>query len=297
MENKLKGEKYYTTDLWLRSGSNPPKNIKNKIKKNSSVKPVRINDQDKANERNYRPRFLKSNPYTYVPIFTTIGDEQQKAAAQQGEMGQKETTSPKVNELMALINDNKIQESDFQLLVDAAKTLSGPEKILLNRRLFESASRGAQKMLQILNPNAKPREVYEKAPSRALTEDEMKEISIEPERKKNKKNRILDDDLVIQDQLYNNFGNDEVKWEKNDDGLNTISDVKKNTKSRRNLFKDLSDEAMAMAMTPKKWNTRKSRRNLLPPPKKVTNPLTGYKIKIGGKLYNRLRDQGVTFRL
>jgi hypothetical protein len=286
MENKLKGENYYTTDLWLRRGSNPPKNIKNKIK-NMSVKPVRINDQDKANERNYRPRFLKSNPYPYVPIFTTIGDEQQKAAAQQGEMGQKETTSPKVNELMALINDNKIQESDFQLLVDAAKTLSGPEKILLNRRLFESASRGAQKMLQILNPNAKPREVYEKAPSRALTENEMKEIFIEPERKNkpnnpNKKNRILDELLP-----YNNFGNDEVKWDKNNklDGLKIDS--------RRKMFKDLSDEAMAMAMTPKKRNTRKSRRNLLPPPTKVTNPLTGRLIEIGGKLYNRLRKEGL----
>ena len=100
MENKLKGEKYYTTDLWLRRGSNPPKPVRNKIK-NMSIKKVRINDQDKANERNYRPRFLKSNPYPYVPVF---GD-QQEAAAQQDEQP---STSATVEELMSLIDDNKV---------------------------------------------------------------------------------------------------------------------------------------------------------------------------------------------
>jgi hypothetical protein len=145
MNSRLSNSKYTTTDLWLRKGSNPPKPIRNKIT-NRSIRPVRINDQDKANERNYRPRFLKSNPRPYVPVF---GDEQQEAAAQQDEQPD---TSATVEELMSLIDDKKVQESDFELLVDAAENLSGPEQIMLNRRLFESASRGAQKMLQILNP-------------------------------------------------------------------------------------------------------------------------------------------------
>jgi hypothetical protein len=261
MENKLKGEKYYTTDLWLRRGSNPPKNIKNKIK-NMSIKKVRINDQDKANERNYRPRFLKSNPYPYVPVF---GD--QKEAVQEDEP----STNATVDELMGLIDDDTIQESDFELLVDAVEELSGPEQIMLNRRLFQSASRGAQKMLQILNPAAEPRE------------DEMKEITIEPEQKKNKKNRILDELSP-----YNNFGNDEVEWEKNN-GLKIDS--------RQKLFKDLSDEAMEFR-TPRRKNKLKPKKNKNTPDtwgkeSQTYNPLTGRLIKIGGNTYNRLRDQGV----
>ena len=226
MENKLKGEKYYTTDLWLRRGSNPPKPVRNKIK-NMSIKKVRINDQDKANEHNYRPRFLKSNPYPYVPVF---GD-QQEAAAQQDEQP---TTSATVEELMSLIDDNKVQESDFELLVDAANDLSGPEKIMLNRRLFKSASRGAQMMLEILNPT-KQREVYEKAPSRALTENEMKEIIIEPEQKKKKKssNKL---------SPYNRVGNDEVKWE---DGVGDEAGLK--------IFSSGEKKPKKWAM--KQWNS------------------------------------------
>ena len=45
---------------------------------------------------------------------------QQEAAAQQDEQP---TTSATVEELMSLIDDNKVQESDFELLVDAANDL------------------------------------------------------------------------------------------------------------------------------------------------------------------------------
>ena len=174
MNTRLSDSKYTTTDLWLRKGSNPPKPIRNKIT-NRSIKPVCINDQDKANERNYRPRFIKSNPYPYVPVF---GDEQQEAAAQQEQQSE---TSATVDQLMALIDDNKVQGKYFVLLVDAARQLSGPEQIMLNRRLFESASPGAQKMLQILNPAAEPGAAKKKAPSRGLSESEreLKYIGID----------------------------------------------------------------------------------------------------------------------
>lgn len=181
MNTRLSDSKYTTTDLWLRKGFNPPKPVRNKIT-NRSIQPACINDQDKANERNYRPRFLKSNPRPYVPMF---GDEQQEVATQQE---QQSDTSQKVEELMSLIDDNKVQESDFVLLVDAARQLSGPEQIMLNRRLFESASAGAQKMLQILNPAAEPGAAKKKAPSRGLSESErkLKYIGIDDKRKKRK---------------------------------------------------------------------------------------------------------------
>jgi hypothetical protein len=246
-----------------------------------SIKKVRINDQDKANERNYRPRFLKSNPYPYVPVF---GDQQE--AAQEDEP----STSATVEELMSLIDDNKVQESDFELLADAANDLSGPEKIMLNRRLFKSASRGAQMMLQILNPT-KPREVYEKAPSRALTKNEMKKIIIEqPEQKKKKKssNKL---------SPYNRVGNDEVKWE---DGVGDEAGLKifsSGENYRRKLAKEMGDEAMEFR-TPRRKNKRKPKKNKLTPDTwgkepKIYNPNTGRLIKIGGNTYNRLRNEGV----
>jgi len=261
MENKLKGKKYYTTDLWLRRGSNPPKNIKNKIK-NMSIKKVRINDQDKANERNYRPRFMKSNPYPYVPVF---GDQQE--AVQEDEQ-----TSATVEELMSLIDDDKIQESDFQLLVDAANDLSGPEKIMLNRRLFESASKGAQMMLQILNPEPKKEE-----PAESKIEPEP--IKLEPEPELQKKN------LLSKLAPYNSLGNDEFKY----------VDERGRAREEKAIFKKLSDEAMEMEMTPKTRNKRKSRRPLTPKPtaNRVINPRTGRIINVGGKTYNILREEGV----
>ena len=264
MENKLKGENYYTTDLWLRSGSNPPKNIKNKIK-NISIRPVRINDQDKANERNYRPRFLKSNPYPYIPVFLD-----QQEAAQEDEP----STSATVEELMSLIDDNKVQASDFELLVDAAEDLSGPEKIMLNRRLFESASKGAQMMLQILNPEPKKEE-----PAESKIEPEPIKLEPEPEPELQKKN------LLSKLAPYNSLGNDEFKY----------VDERGRAREEKAIFKKLSDEAMEMEMTPKTRNKRKSRRPLTPKPtaNRVINPRTGRIINVGGKTYNILREEGV----